>query len=345
MMVTLPWVLLLLDFWPLNRLTNCTLPRIYSLLIEKVPLFVLAIASSVVTFFAQRHGESVIPVASISLGLRVANALTSYVAYVGKLIWPSSLAVYYPFPHAIQPWQIAGSAILLLAVLWWMLRFASRYPWGIVGWLWFLGTLVPVIGLVQVGRQAMADRYSYLPAIGIFIVMVWGSSELMQRWQLPRLAGPISAGLTLAACFMLTWYQVGYWHDSVSLFRHAIAVTENNDLAQNNLGNALGEEKKYDEAMPHLLEALRINPRTPETYFALGNINFLQRNYAAAVRFFSQAVALKPNYGYAHYNLGASLWQINRKQEAISHFGEALRLDPADKQARQSLIDCRKEVE
>ncbi|NIQ87873.1 MAG: hypothetical protein GWN93_01765, partial [Deltaproteobacteria bacterium] len=266
MLVTLPFVLLLLDYWPLKRIelgqSASGLPaanqpstiaekpgaQAFRLLLEKTPLFVLTAASSVVTFVVQKSEGAVGALEVYPLKIRVANALVSYVSYIIKMIWPQNLAVFYPHPGQSLPmWQAVAAGILLVLISIAVIRAGRRQPYLPVGWLWYLGTLVPVIGLVQVGAQAMADRYTYVPLIGLFIMAAWGVPELMKKWHHRRVALVVSAALVLFALMTCARLQLRHWKNSIALLSHAHAVTAKSYLVHNNLGSALNELGKYDE--------------------------------------------------------------------------------------------------
>lgn len=240
MLVTLPCVLLLLDLWPLER------RELGRLILEKIPLFVLSAASSLTTLHYQK--TSLAPLEALPWDLRFANAAVSYVAYLGKAFLPRDLAVFYPFPQTIPLGQTLGAVALLAALTILAVRRVRESPWLLVGWLWFLGTLVPVIGLVQVGRQAMADRYTYLPCIGLFLAVVWGMAELVERRAALRPALAVCAVLAVLVLTALTQGQVRHWQDSVTLFRHALAVTGDNELARRGLDRALAARRQEDRA-------------------------------------------------------------------------------------------------
>jgi len=236
MLVTLPFVLLLLDYWPLDRLK---LHSWWKLVVEKTPLFVFAAASSIVTYIVQSKGGAIGILEHLSLGARISNAVVSYMDYIGKMFWPRNLAVFYPYPvHGPPIWEIVGAGAALVCVSILVIRAGGRRPYLPVGWLWYLGTLVPVIGLVQVGRQAMADRYSYVPLIGLFIIVAWGVPDLAsrKRWILAVAAGP-----ALSALMLCTWFQVGVWRNNITFFEHALASTSDNYVAQNNLASIFAE--------------------------------------------------------------------------------------------------------
>ena len=249
MFVTLPFVLVLLDFWPLGRFRGPGFGAWRKLVLEKIPFFVLVIASCVVTFLAQKHGGAVIPLEKIPLGLRVENMLVAYALYLQKIFWPARLAVFYPFPPAISNSALAISVIPLVcisAIAWFN---KNRYPYLLAGWLWFLGTLVPVIGLVQVGSAAMADRYTYFPSIGIFLAVTLGIRDASAKFHVPKQAVAATAVLAAADCLVLTHRQLGYWSSDISLFSHALAVTPDNDTARIDLGGAYqraGEKSEVD---------------------------------------------------------------------------------------------------
>lgn len=276
MLVTLPFLLLLMDYWPIGRFQfgrsddhGSTTPRrsvnanrrsqTFRLVWEKAPLLALSAVSSIVTFLVQQSEGALAPIASFPLKVRIANALVSYGAYIGKMVWHGHLAVPYAHPGMVPVWKFAGAGLLLLSISGLVIRLARQHPYLATGWLWYLGTLVPVIGLVQVGAQAMADRYTYIPLIGLFIMVGWGVPRLLKRWPYRRIMLLVTAGLLLLTLMVCTRIQVGYWRNSVTLFEHAIRVTADNYLAHVTLGIALYQEGRLDEAVVHFSEALRIN--------------------------------------------------------------------------------------
>jgi tetratricopeptide (TPR) repeat protein len=327
MLVTLPFVMLLLDYWPLNRI-QLRQSRPLGLAWEKIPFFVLAAASCVITFVVQQKGGAVSSLNAIPLNPRLANALVSYVGYLGKMIWPHNLAVLYPY-HGSQPgWQVAGACLLLASIFFWIIYARKHYPYLAVGWLWYMGTLVPVIGLVQVGSQAMADRYTYLPLIGIFIMIAWGVPGLVARWR-RRKVGLATVGAALLSILMATaWLQVRYWANSITLFEHAIDITANSHKSHDNLGNALAGQGKLKEAVSHYLEALRIKPDYVKSHNNLGTVLARQGKLNKAISHFSEALRIKPDYSEAHYNLGTALAKKGKLKEAVKSYLEALRLKP-----------------
>ena len=355
MLVTLPFVLLLVDYWPLGRLqfgprsgrhrlntsrskgTSDQRSFALRLVLEKVPLFVLAAVSSFLTFFVQRSGGAVAPLELVPLENRVANALVSYVSYIGKMIWPHRLAVFYPYPDTFPIWHVAGAGLLLGAVSFLAILGARRRPYLMVGWLWYLGTLVPVIGLVQVGLQAMADRYTYVPFIGLFIMVAMGVPDILSGWRYRGIVMAISGGLLLAIFMAITWLQVQYWQNGVTLFEHALEVTPNNPLSQSSLGAALADQGKTQEAIAHYTEALRIKPYNAEVHNNLGAALIQQGKIQEAIIHYTEALRINPEYVEAHYNLGNALARQGNTQEAIVHYTEVLRIKPDDADAHNNL--------
>jgi tetratricopeptide (TPR) repeat protein len=339
MLVTLPFVLLLFDYWPLRRFElsalSSQLSTISRLVGEKAPFFLLAAASSVITFVVQRKGGAVS--ASLSLGGRIANALVSYVRYIGKLFWPVDLSVLYPHPGRWPVWEVIASAALLLAIFVAVLLLARRRPYLVVGWLWFCGMLVPAIGLIQVGIQSMADRYTYLPSIGLFIMLVWGINELVPErpWHGQALAvGGVSL---LAACALLTARQIQFWRDSEALFGHAVQVTRDNYLAYNNLGFYLSGQGRTAEAMENYRQSLKINPAYEDALNNLGYALAGQKKYSEAIPLYEAALRTRPNHAEVHNNLGNALSDVGRIDEAIQHYLAALAQQPDHAEAHNNL--------
>ncbi len=334
MLVTLPFVLLLLDYWPLGRC--CGEPpasRPWStLLLEKVPFLVLAAASSWVTLLAQQSGGVLKTLESFPLGTRLANAIVAYAAYLGKLVWPSKLAILYPHPHEFPFWQVGGAALLLAAITAAVFVMRRRQPALIVGWLWFLGTLVPVIGLVQVGNQAFADRYTYLPYIGLFVAIVWTLRSLLDRKVVV-----VAVVVVLSTLGVRTWYQTRHWKDTITLFRHTVAVTQNNYLIHDNLGNLLAGEGHLDEALEQYREAVRIRPAFTQGHYNAGVALSKAARYEEAVPYFDEAVRQQPDFVKAHFNLAVCHARLNQAEPAIRHFEEVLRINPDNAQAHRNL--------
>ena len=383
MLVTWPLVMLLLDYWPLGRMQNaeCRMqneeatgtqqaPRITphvsrftfhlprALLFEKIPFFVLAALMSILTFVVQHRGGALAAGESLPLGARLGNAVISYCRYLGKLFWPSDLAVVYPHPGhwALGKVVAAAGLIVGISVLVWMQR--RRHPFLLVGWLWYCGTLVPVSQVIQTGGHAMADRWTYVPSLGILILAIWGAYELMQG----KAAGGLEreereergsvghalarstpillsvvGGVAVFACLAMTRHQLGYWRDSEVLLRHAIEVTENNELAHRNLGVALYEKGQTDEAIRQFEEGVRLKPDDAYTHYNLGIAFDKQGQVDKAIGQLQEALRLEPDYADAHYNLGVAFFQQGRTAEAIGQFRETIRLQPDHHQAHNNL--------
>ncbi|HXC99660.1 MAG TPA: tetratricopeptide repeat protein [Verrucomicrobiae bacterium] len=325
MLVTWPLVMLLLDYWPLERWKATSW---WHLAREKIPFFVLVALASVVTFAVQKHGGAVETSEHLPMGARIGNALVSYCRYLGKLFWPAKLAVFYPHPGSWPPAEVllAGGFLTVLSALFWWQR--SQHPFLLMGWLWFLGTLVPVIGLVQVGDQALADRYTYISSLGIFILVSWGVYELSRGWRYQVEGLSLAGCAVLVLCLAMTPRQLGYWQDSVALFRHALVVTENNPLAHGNLGAALLDKGQNEEAIEQLQEAIRLKPDFAGARNNLATALSNTGRMGEAIDQFQEAVRLGPDDARAHDNLGAALGRKGQMDAAIDQFREAIRLKP-----------------
>ena len=330
MLVTLPFVMLLLDYWPLGRMPGAggRGPGVPRLALEKWPFFLLTLLSCIVTFLVQRHGEAVIPLQQFPLTLRVENALTAYVHYLLKTIWPVNLAVIYPLFIKIPRLAIIVSAVVLTSIsaTVWLAR--RRQPYLLFGWLWFLGTLVPVIGLVQVGIAAMADRYTYFPLIGLFIAVTFGLYDLANRGQIPKGGGAAAAVLVLAGCLILTENQLHYWQNSESLFRHALTVTKDNNVAHLNLGTVFQDEGRLNEALAEYRAAAQLAPGYSYVHKNLGSVLDALGRPEEALAEYRLALRLDPHLPASHDGIGMVFVELGRFDEAMSEFSEAARLDP-----------------
>lgn len=345
MLVTLPFALLLLDFWPLRRMSLAGGHRtVRALVIEKIPLFALSVAASFITFIVQRRGGAVAPVIQLAFGTRLANAVISYVAYLGKSLWPSHLAIYYPYPKAFSAMLVAGSVLLLSAVSVGAILLGRRHPYLPVGWFWYLGTLVPVIGLVQVGTQAMADRYTYLPLVGVFIIIAWGVPELLSRSSRYTATMAAIAGSVLILCATASKSQVRQWESTTALWTHALQVTTDNYEAHNNLGVVLARTGKRDEAIAEFTEAIRLRPAYADAHNNLGLALATQRKLEEALPHLQEAIRLDPGHARAHANLGV-VWQaLGRRAEAIQEYETVLRLEPNNANVRSALAAVRRQA-
>ena len=334
MLVTWPFLMLLLDYWPLDRFKRTSPGRLVR---EKLPFFVLAVAASVLTFAVQQHEGTVVAVGRLPLGVRGANALISYYRYLGKLFWPADLAVFYPHPEHWSLGQTLLAGGLLLILSGWVFAQRRRHPFLLVGWLWFLGTLVPVLGLVQVGSQSMADRYTYLPLIGMLIVVVWGAAELARDTRKLTIAFLGAGSVAILVCVGFTRQQLGYWKDGETLFRQALAVTANNAFARVALSNVLDEKGQTDASIGQLEEAIRLKPNSPNARYNLGTALASKGQVDEAIRQFEETIRLKPDYAEAHNGLGAALASKGQDDAAIHHYEQAIRLQPNYVQAHNNL--------
>jgi tetratricopeptide (TPR) repeat protein len=339
MVVTLPFVLLLLDVWPLRRveLREGWSTKVRSLLWEKVPMFALSIASSVITFLVQQRGGAVASGVRLPLVERLGNALIAYASYIGKMLWPLHLAAYYPYPRSLPSTEALVSAMLLIAVSIGAVVSSRRRPYVLVGWLWYLGTLVPAIGIVQVGTQAMADRYTYIPLIGLFIVFAWGIPDAFQRWPQTRIPTAVVAAAVLLSCAAASRVQVRYWESSMTLWRHALDVTTDNYAAHTFYGNALAGRGDAAGAIAEYTEAIRIRPDYPEAHNNIGPALASQGKVDDAVAHFIEAIRLRPSYADAYGNLGVALATQGKLDLAIDKYHESLRLDPDNARVHANL--------
>lgn len=380
MLVTLPFVLLLLDVWPLKRVplpataqplrVRELMRSILPLVKEKIPLFILTAVSSIITYTVQQHGGAMSTVEGISLSVRLINALDAYIGYLVKTFWPLNLAVFYPhYGEHIPLWQTVISLLILAVVTLGTMRLFRRAPYMAVGWFWYLGTLVPVIGLVQVGAQAMADRYMYIPQIGICIMIAWGMGELLMHWRYRSFALSVAGSVICVVLTILSYRQVGYWKNTITLFEHTLAVTEKNWLAHHNLGTAYLRENdyaraalhfsktleiyptiasthynlahalvalgRYDSARTHYQETLRLDPNFEEAHLNLGILDAQEGKTDAALERYREAIQINPEYAEAHFNLALALSTMGKLDEALLHLATVLKINPNDAQARQ----------
>jgi len=351
MLVTLPFTLLLLDFWPLKRLRFAVLEfspggpqaggfsssaarESWGLIMEKLPLLLLSLLVSWLATDSMKYTGAVIPFEAVPLALRAQNALVSYVTYVAKIIWPEHLAVFYPYPDVLSSWQTGLAVLLLITVTAYAYLGLRKRPFFIVGWLWFVGTLVPVLGVIQVGLwPALADRWLYVPSIGVFIVIVWGGYDFLWRWhwQTARAVGPAAALVILVSLTLASHRQAAVWENGVSLFEHALQHTENNFVAHNNLGAELYAQERFEEALLHFHEAVRIKPG----YFLANNnigIDALHHGrFEEAEFWFSKALSVNPMFAESHQKVAITKFKLGKIKEALEHFGAASELDPRDK--------------
>lgn len=336
MVVSLPIILLLFDYWPLGRfdikgykttLKN-RLHHITPVILEKIPFIVCSIFSVAITLYGHNLAGGLRHLDDVSLVLRIENALVSYVAYIEKMFLPLGLAVLYPFPTAIAFWKVFGSLCILLLITIFTIRVRQNQPYLVVGWFWFLLTLVPVIGLFQTGEQAMADRFSYIPRIGLLIMVTWGVSDLTKAVRSRRGLLTLAASIVLIASTVLTWRQLGYWRDNISLYEHTLQLTTDNFTIHNNFGLALAEEGNLQAAIEQYREALRIKPKNAFSHNNLGMVLVKQGNIEAAIREYEAAILISPAYAIAHNNLGIALASRGDLDAALRKYEDALRINP-----------------
>jgi protein O-mannosyl-transferase len=388
MLVTLPFVLLLLDYWPLNRFK--TLPsntfntstkaipktNLLNLVFEKIPLLILAAASCTITLAAQKSWGAVVSLETVPLLSRISNALVSYLKYLEKMMWPKNFSIFYPYPaDGFVFWKVLICGLTLTAITFISIKLIRKAPYFLVGWFWYLGTLIPVIGLVQVGQQAMADRYAYVPLIGVFIIIAWGLPDLLKNYLLKKKSLVFLTGIYFSVLMTSCWIQLQHWENSIKIFKHAIKVTDKKHpsfiAVYNNLGVVLIEQMKFEEALVNIKKAVNLQPNYAESHNNLGNalsglnrfndanihyktaIN-LKPNYAEAhnnlanslnkksnidqaIIYYKKAIQLKPEYSEAHFNFGVALNKWNRYEEAIDHLQETIRLEPNFSRAHLAL--------
>jgi protein O-mannosyl-transferase len=333
MLVTFPFLLLLLDFWPLRRLQwPVQWLAVKRLLLEKAPLLAMAAVSSVVTIRAQRV-EAMASLTTLSIPDRFANAVAAYGSYLGKAFWPANLAVLYPF-HAPQPASVLAALAILVGISWLSLRLIAQRPYLSVGWFWYLGLLVPVIGILQVGSQSMADRYMYLPIVGLSIAVVWGTADLLESRRLPWYWAASLAGAVLLLLSIAAYRQAEYWKDSRTLFEHTLAVTEGSYVIENNMALIMAEEGKRDEAIDFYRKALAIQPGLAEAQVNLAQELMKSGKPDEAFPHLTEALRVKPNLPLAQMDLVLLLADRGNMEEANRHLDELLRLSPGDAEAQ-----------
>jgi lipoprotein NlpI len=343
MLVTLPFVLLLLDYWPLRRLkfgqargNNEVLEQniakkseVLQLVFEKIPLFLLTTGFVLLTVSSAKKSVWVL----FSILTTLNNVMISYFEYLWKMLWPKGLAILYAHPgNTLAVWKgvLCGIALLVITTI--SIKLIRKAPYFVVGWFWYLGTLIPVVGFIGVGPHLIADRYAYLPLIGIFVIIAWGVPELMAKWRYKKKVLSVSAGIIVVTLLITTWKQTSHWKNSITLYKHAIKVTDkkypNFSLVHNNLGIALFADQKKEEAISHYKMAIKVKPNHTLAYYNLGIAMTVQQNNEEAISHYKKAIKLNPNFTNAHYNLGIILIQKGALKEAVYHFRETVRLRP-----------------
>jgi Tfp pilus assembly protein PilF len=351
MLVTLPCTLLLLDFWPLKRLrfagqelsqsglyaggsSFSPARRQWGLVVEKFPLLLLSLLVSWLASDSMKYTGSVIPFEAVPFTLRIQNALVSTLTYIGKIIWPAHLSVFYPYPEVLSFWQTTFSILLIGGVTGYACLELRKRPFFIVGWLWFLGTLVPVSGIIQVGLwPALADRWAYIPSIGLFIIIVWGGHEFLWQWRSQVSRGGVAAAalIIIISLAMVSHSQVAVWENGVSLFEHALEHTEGNFVAHNNLGAELYRQERIEDALFHFHEAVGINPNYFFAYNNIGIDSLYHEKFEEAEKWFAKALSINPRFADAHKKMAATKLKLKKVKEAIEHYSTAMEIDPQDK--------------
>jgi len=367
-LVTIPFVMILLDFWPLGRVRyrghqpddmyrkdtslfsgpttgsgHCITFQFFRenihLLVEKIPFFFLSALWISISSISNRHLKLFISTEVVPMDLRIANALISYLKYLWKMIWPFDLAFFYPYPSEMPPaLQVIGSAVFLCLASFLILRKWNTKPWLTTGWLWYMGTLVPVIGIVQNGLwPSIADRWTYVPLVGIYMLIAWGISDILANWRYKTFGIWIIASVFLMILSGIAFRQTGYWKDSKTLFGHALEVTDNNAVAHNNLGSIFGKEGRLTKAREHFIKATQMNSRYVSAIHNLGLVAFREGDLDEAMSRYAEALRIDPDYGKAHYDMGVVLQKKGRGEEAGTHYLEALRIYPENAEAHINL--------
>jgi tetratricopeptide (TPR) repeat protein len=331
MPVTLPFVLLLLDYWPLNRFELKSGEHLRRCIQEKIPFFILSTVSSVITFTVQKNSGVVSEIEVLPLATRAANAVISYGKYIEKMFWPANLAAFYPYPdNQLQTWRVFAAAVLLIVITICVVRLATRHRYLPVGWFWFLGTLVPVIGIVQVGSQAMADRYTYVPLIGLFIIAAWGLPELFKSWRYRKIALASAALAILSALAICAWVQTSHWKNTISLFEHALKVTDRNYTAYIQLGNAYYAAGETEQAISAYGKAIEKNAGDSWAYYNRGNVYAGEDQYDRAIIDYSQAIERNPSDADFYQARGTAYYGKGETDMALADYNKAIELDGED---------------
>ncbi len=330
MLVTVPFILILIDFWPLNRVERNKIfnGRLVHLILEKTPFLVLAISVSAVTYYTLQKDGGIFSLESSPISMRATNALVSYVKYIAKLFYPDGLTVLYPHGHTTSWLKMSGAFGLLSAISWIIVRNIRRAPFLIVGWLWYLGMLIPVIGIVHAGPQAMADRFVYLPIIGLYIIIAWGAAEFSKRRAYRKITFTVLSNCFLLIAVTISWNQLQHWKNSITLFNHTLNHTSSNYIIHNNLGRTLHRKGLPEKAIPHFQEALRIMPFYEDARNNLGLALAKMNQVDEAIEQYQIVIKRNHQNHKAHNNLGLALKQKGLILESIEHYNEALRITP-----------------
>jgi len=344
MVVTAPFVMLLLDYWPLGRMRSSEKQQWdWRIILEKLPFFAMSAVLCVITYEIQKNGGAMMGDSSLPLGARLENAVISYVRYIGKMFWPENLAGLYLRPGGWHLWQAVLAAVILVIVSIIAIKEWERRPWLLVGWCWYLGVLVPVIGIVQVGMQTMADRFTYVPLVGLFIIVAWGAQEAATAWRLPDFTLAIAAAIPLTSSMFLTARQVGYWKNSEALFTRMIAVTDNNFMAHYNLANLYSRQQRTGEALANYQMAVEEEPNYADAHNNYGGLLLELKRYDEAIKNYADAARINPQYIYflnlanALADAASARHDTNQFALAVSAYGEAVKRNPQSTEARVNL--------
>ena len=349
MLVTLPFILLLLDYWPLNRYAafqneqaTTRIKAFWRLVEEKIPLLVVAAISCLITYIVQQSWGAVSQLDSLPIGVRIANSLVVYIAYIHKMLWPQGLCVMYPHPQSSLPvWQVITSGLLLAGITYFAIRTARKFPYITVGWFWYVLTLIPVIGLIQVGEQAMADRYTYIPLIGLFIAIAWAVPALFEKSLERNARGYAIIALPAVVLILMlsvsTWYQLKPWQNAITLYEQALKCTSNHAIVQKFLVNKLLEKNRGDDAIALLTKAMRSGYNKAEAHDGIGLILVRQGKIKEAISHYKIAMRLKPKMSEPYNNMGTALARLGRYDEAISYLRKAIRITPNYEEAHYNL--------
>ncbi|MCE5324513.1 tetratricopeptide repeat protein [bacterium] len=343
MLVTLPFVLLLLDHWPLERCAGAGKQSTWRhLVFEKLPMFVMAAASCVITVMVQKSGGAVQLLQDYPFGVRLANAVVSYTAYITKMLWPTKLCILYPHPETSLPlWHVLISTALLVVLTSSALLAARRRPYITMGWLWYVVTLIPVIGLVQVGQQAMADRYTYVPLIGLFIIIAWGIPDMTKRFKakILRYVPAVGASIIILILIIMTYFQTGCWRSEMALFKQAMSATSGHCVIRCCIAGTLLDQGKPKQAIDQLKTAIKMNPSFARGHNALGFIYLKQGKLDAAIKELNRALKINPDFPLAHSNIGSAYATLGKTDEAIRHFKKAIKMKPNYSDTHYSLAN------
>jgi len=389
MLVTLPFVLLMMDYWPLNRTSfrpSCFVNKINMLshsasflVLEKAPLFILSFASSTITYIAQQKSNAISSLINISFSHRILNAIKSYAVYLEKTFWFQDLMVFYIYPKTFNGLEIAGAILFIVSTTLLAVALLRRAPFVPFGWFWYLGTLIPVIGLIQAGSQAMGDRYTYIPLIGIFIIISWGTMHVLEKIRYGKPLFAFIAVFFLTTTSFAAYHQIAIWKNSITLFKHAVKLNWKNYQACNllgvaierlgdddealhyyimalisnskyvpaivNIGNILHKHERFDEAAQTYLKALEINPKAVEAEYNLGSTLLKMNRLPDAVSHLEKALAINPDHADAHNTLGVALMRIGNIRKAYIHFREAQRLAPDSEEVKVNLVIVNRQLE